>query len=72
MILCVGEDSNERWLGDPKGKFLMQMQKTGKFYNYKYYKGDILGVKAFGTTVYYPDSHGSGQADWKKYIIPLI
>ena len=74
LILCVGEDSNERWLGEPKGKFPMQILKNGKYhnYNYKYYKGDIFGVKAFGTTVYYPDSHGSGQADWKKYIIPLI
>ena len=68
QIICVGDDSNQRWLGAPKGKFLIP--KTGKYY--KYYKGNIFGVKAFGTTVYFPNSHGSGPIEWKKYIIPLI
>lgn len=66
LVICVSEDACTRLLGSPVGT----ATTSGK--TFKYYKGTICNVKAFGTSVYYPNPYGSTPSDWKKDILPLV
>ena len=65
-IICIGNDACLKLLGNPVGR------STTAGTSFSYYKGEIDGIKAFGTSIYYPDSHGSTKADWEKDVLPLI
>ena len=64
-IICIGREACEEWLTN-KGK------RTTAGHSFDYYKGSINGVKAFGTSLYYPNAYGSTPNDWKKDIVPLM
>lgn len=66
LIVCIGTDACNHLLGHPAGAGV----SAGKAF--KYYKGEFGGVKAFGTSIYYPNSYGSSPRDWEKDIVPLI
>ena len=64
-IICIGREACEEWLTHI-GKH------TTAGHSFDYYKGTIYGVKAFGTSLYFPNSYGSTPSDWKKDIVPLM
>jgi hypothetical protein len=63
-IICIGRDACS--LLSHVGK------STTAGHSFNYYRGSINGVKAFGTSVYYPNPHGSTPSNWQKDIIPLM
>lgn len=66
LIICVSNEACMRLLGHPAGT----AKTAGK--EFKYYRGRIDGVRAFGTSVYYPNPYGSKSSDWKTDILPLM
>lgn len=83
-MLSLGKDLLDILINDyqPEGIICIGMESCSSLKNagkrktagrsFHYYKGSINGVKAFGTTVYYPNPYGSTPLDWKNDLVPLM